>query len=541
MDEILNSYLVYAAEKESPSAVQTIKSRITLFLGWLSSKNLSLQQVDPIVINEYLSGQKARGHQHRSAISTLCRLKNFFRYARRRELVHGDPTEGVSCKWLDIPGGYPAYQGALRKILRQPAFMVKYRLPLFAPHWERYLGHLTDQGFSTIHLKKILVQILYFHDYLVRKRVRRLADVTRTLVDGFLHRKIQHQRFFLPSRLPKSARRTVENFLVYIRHPGFYSPPKQPGGRLLHRRLLKEFIEFCRLHQGLRPRTCETHLYWAVQLGAFLDRRGKKDLNDVALADLDAFIAQIAQRGVSPVGLHHPLGSVRSLFRYLYLHDKIRANAAAQLISPCRFRADRRPKYIPWSKVEQLLAGIDRHSARRRSGERDYAILALLAYHGLRAREVAGLRISDIDWEENSLLLRARKNGSTDRLPLRQETREALKDYLAIRRQSSYSEIFLTDTAPIKPLGDSLSAMVGRRIFKQFGRSLPCRGAYVLRHSFAKVLLDRGARLPEIATLLGHRRLNSTLAYTRIATEDLREVADNYADLMVGPEVAPTA
>lgn len=71
-----------------------------------------------------------------------------------------------------------------------------------------------------------------------------------------------------------------------------------------------------------------------------------------------------------------------------------------------------------------------------------------------------------------------------------------------------------------------------RMLHHHFGDSLPCYGPYVLRHSFAKAMLDRGARLPELGAMLGHKRLNNTLIYSRINTKDLAEVADNYASLL---------
>jgi site-specific recombinase XerD len=107
-----------------------------------------------------------------------------------------------------------------------------------------------------------------------------------------------------------------------------------------------------------------------------------------------------------------------------------------------------------------------------------------------------------------------------------------LKDYLAVRPSRPFEQVFLTCMTPGKPLGRLVCWAVSRRLIERFGRLLPSQGAYLLRHSFAKAMLDRGAPLGQIGQVLGHRSLNSTLIYTRVATQDLKEVADNYANLL---------
>jgi site-specific recombinase XerD len=145
---------------------------------------------------------------------------------------------------------------------------------------------------------------------------------------------------------------------------------------------------------------------------------------------------------------------------------------------------------------------------------------------------VAGLQLTDLDWKNDSFLLRQRKNGDSALMPLALKAKEALKEYLAVRPASADPQVFLTCRAPIKPLGKSVRS-VARHVSKHLGRRLRHQGAYVLRHSFAKALLDGGASLQEIGQVMGHKSLRGTGAYMMIATNDLREVAANYADLLI--------
>lgn len=246
------------------------------------------------------------------------------------------------------------------------------------------------------------------------------------------------------------------------------------------------------------------------------------------LADIDAFFAQQSAH-MSPRSLYVVRAALRSFLKYLYVDGALAMDLSCDLPRPSRFSADRRPKYLPWSKIEELLSSIDR---RNLTGKRDYALLTLLACHGLRAGEAAKLRVQDIDFKAGAFLLRDRKDGRCARLPLSARAKEALEDYLRLRPATRHAEMFLRVTPPLEPLRAGIYDVAISRMRRLFPDGLAAYGSHVLRHSFAKCLLDRGARLTDIGMILGHRNLRSTLVYARIATEELREVADNYARLL---------
>ncbi len=509
-------------------------------LTWLSTKSLSISQLDPNLVNEYLCFRKSLGWRHRTLTAALSVLKGFLNYARSLGIIANDPTGGVCCQWLGFPGGYPAYQGILRDILQKPSVMMKYRLSLFAPYWEEHLRLLLDQGYSKLSIQRVLLFNFHFHRYLIRKKVGRLIDITPGLLKTFLRRQqLLFQREHghpMQEDSIQCYQACIAGFLTYAfsRHKRYFQkPPTLPESRVLPNKLLDRYLDFCRIHKGLKDTSRRGHRDEILRLRAFLDQRNIRRVADATVADVDAFLLH-RSKDMGATGLKTAVAILRSFFRYLHLNGEIPSDLARNFMSPCRFRCDLRPKYLPWSKIQQFLAGIDRSQA---GGKRDYAILTLLAYHGLRSQEAARLKINDVDWNNRCLLLRERKNGATVRLPLSQQAAAALEDYLSARPACAYQEIFLTRRAPIKPLGSSLCFVAERGLEKRFGRLLPRQGAHVLRHSFAKALLDRGAKLPDIATLLGHNSLRSTLVYTRVATEELREVSDNYAALLPGSEL----
>jgi integrase/recombinase XerD len=465
------------------------------------------------------------------------RLRLFLLYAHEQKVIAADITQNVSCRWVGVPGGLAGYQGVLRKLYSIPSRLLQYRLPLFAPHWEAHLQQLMDEGYNPRTIQKIVDDNYLFHEFLLRRKIRSFTQVTFALAEKFFHERRAHFRKIhkrpLNQDYAQVFRASILKFLAFASgkpyRPRIKGPPPS-NHPVLSDKLLADYLEFCRNHKGLNDRTLRGCRYQLLRLRAFLHQRGKQRIQDVTAADLDAFYLYRAADagGTTPQSVPQTL---RPFFRYLVLKDLITSNPADGLFSPCRFSMDHRPKYIPWPNVQKLLNSIDR---ARPVGKRDYAILALLAHHGLRAREVATLKITDIDWDTPSLWLFHRKNGANARIPLSEVAKEALKNYLAVRPASPpWTEVFLTTQAPIVPLGGRLGAVAQRHLFRFFGRSIPRHGAYVLRHSFAKALLDRGARLPDIATLLGHRKLESTLTYTQVDTEGLREVADNYATLLI--------
>ena len=153
---------------------------------------------------------------------------------------------------------------------------------------------------------------------------------------------------------------------------------------------------------------------------------------------------------------------------------------------------------MPAEDVERLLQSIDQD---RPQGRRDYAIVLLLARLGLRAREVAALRLEDVDWDAGELVIRG-KGGGVERLPLPWEVGEALSRYLRdARPPCSIRQVFVCLRAPRRGFhnGSAVGTIV-RRALARADLHPPHRGAHLLRHSLATRLLRNGASLVEIGS-----------------------------------------
>ena len=178
-----------------------------------------------------------------------------------------------------------------------------------------------------------------------------------------------------------------------------------------------------------------------------------------------------------------------------------------------------------WEDVQRLLAST---RGDRRADIRDHAILLLLAVYGFRRGEVAGLRLDDLDWAGERILVSRRKQRRTQCYPLLPAVGEAILRYLReVRPRCEHRALFLALGAPIRPLSAQSITPIAHARLSALGITLsPPRAAHCLRHACASHLLAAGFSLKQIGDHLGHRSANSTLSYTKVDLQGLRQVAE---------------
>lgn len=159
---------------------------------------------------------------------------------------------------------------------------------------------------------------------------------------------------------------------------------------------------------------------------------------------------------------------------------------------------------------------------------RDRALLLLFATTGMRNGEVRALQLQDIGWRAGEVFVR-RTKGKRDRVaPLLEEAGAALADYILRARPKIDSPyVFLSSAPPVRPYKSAspISRIVRKRL-QHAGIELTARaGAHLLRHSLATRLVGRRRPINEVADLLGHRSINTTALYVKVAASQLAEVA----------------
>jgi len=221
--------------------------------------------------------------------------------------------------------------------------------------------------------------------------------------------------------------------------------------------------------------------------------------------------------------------SARAFLRYLGVQGLCRAGLDQAVPSLAHWRLATLPRCLSADEVDRLIAACDGDSCGRL---RDRAIVLLLVRLGVRAGDLANLRISDIEWETGTLRVSG-KGRYEVRLPLPQDAGEALLGYLESRpRVAGGGHVFVRNIAPFKSYisGDCVSSVV-KRALKRAKVSSPAKGAHLLRHTAATEMLRHGLPLDQIGLVLRHRGIDTTAYYAKVDVALLRQIAQPWPEV----------
>jgi integrase/recombinase XerD len=213
--------------------------------------------------------------------------------------------------------------------------------------------------------------------------------------------------------------------------------------------------------------------------------------------------------------------ALRSLLRFMHLEGALERSLAGAVPSVAGWRLSGLPKRLEPGEVDALLDSCDRSTV---IGSRDLAILTVLARLGLRAGEVAGLSLEDIDWRAGELIVRG-KGARSERLPLPHDVGEAVVGYLRDGRPATAQDrmVFVRVRAPHHGLSPGGVTFVVAAAARRAG--LGQIHAHRLRHTAASEMLRAGATLPEVGQVLRHRRASTTAIYAKVDRQALRQIA----------------
>jgi site-specific recombinase XerD len=281
--------------------------------------------------------------------------------------------------------------------------------------------------------------------------------------------------------------------------------------------LVAAFAAYLRRERGVSELTVAVY---ASDVGKLLIDRGGSDLRDLTAAEVsNAVLAQVG--AWAPASVRRFGCSMRSFLRYCYVTGLIERDLSGAALPVSGRRRSLLPQGITPIQAKALLGACDR---RRAVGRRDYAVIVVMLRLGLRATEVATLRLDDLDWRAGQLTVRGKGN-RVDELPLPVDVGEAIAAYLrrGRPRTATVREVFLRLRPPEVGLGrggvTAIVASAARRA------ELGVVRAHRLRHTAASDMLRAGASLSEVGQVLRHRSAGSTAVYARVDVERLRAIA----------------
>jgi integrase/recombinase XerD len=234
---------------------------------------------------------------------------------------------------------------------------------------------------------------------------------------------------------------------------------------------------------------------------------GRRDPRTLTAADVTRF-AEVHARQPA---YRHRLTALRSVLRFLFVSSRTPTELMYAVPSAPRWTQRSLPQPLEPDELAAVMATCDR---RTLVGCRDHAVLLLLVRLGLRAGEVAALRLEDIDWHAGELHIHG-KGRSLHRLPLPVDVGQALAAYLRrAQRDRSTRSVFVRCRAPFTEMTSPGIVAIATQALRAAG--ITRGGAHRLRHTAATQMLRRGASLTEIAQVLRHRHVDTTAIYAKV-------------------------
>jgi integrase/recombinase XerD len=281
------------------------------------------------------------------------------------------------------------------------------------------------------------------------------------------------------------------------------------------------FLHHAAVEQGLSPRTLEAY---SRDLARFADSTGEVAPDALELRHVTTYLADLERAGLSPRSRARMLVAVRRFVRFLLASGRIERDPTEGVASPRQSRS--LPKVLRPDETEALLAACNDEGPL---ALRDRAMLEVLYGGGLRVSELVGLTFSAVDARAG--LLRIWGKGRRERIvPMGEPTLAALEHYLAEGRPALLAAGRKSDAVFLSRRGGPMT----RQNFFTRLRGLARRAGlpddrvspHVLRHAFATDLLEGGADLRAVQSMLGHADLATTQIYTHVSRGRLRELVD---------------
>jgi integrase/recombinase XerD len=284
------------------------------------------------------------------------------------------------------------------------------------------------------------------------------------------------------------------------------------------------YLDELRVSRRLSPNTILAYRRDLNQLLAFGESEARA-VDDLDRHELEAFVRQLMSSGRSPRSVARTVACVRGFYRFLVLDGLLTSSPADDVRAPRAWPA--LPKFLSVDEVDRLLEQPDVTTA---GGLRDRALLELLYATGMRATELVTLRIDALNLDAGFLTCLGK--GSKERIvPIGRVASDWVRRYLGAGRPVLLKGR-LSDQLFVNARGGlSLSRVGFWKVMKKYGRQAGLTqdlSPHVVRHSFATHLLDRGADLRVIQTLLGHADLSTTQIYTHILEARLKAVYDEF-------------
>jgi integrase/recombinase XerD len=288
-------------------------------------------------------------------------------------------------------------------------------------------------------------------------------------------------------------------------------------------RVVQEYANYLRVEKGLRPLSCEAYQRDLEQLAEFLERTNGT-LMTATQAGISSFMEELRRNRNESRSIARKLSCWRGFYRWLLKDKRIAKDPTVNLESPAAWKV--LPKSLAESEVTDMLERTEMtasHPENKKNADaralRDHAILELLYAGGLRVSEVCDLREMDLHLDQARVQVRGK--GDKERIvPLGQAAVRALETYMKRGRPGLCAKIRVANLF-LSVRGSALTRQWVWSLVRALDRNV---SPHKLRHSCATHMVEHGADLRSVQTLLGHADIATTQVYTHVALGRLQKV-----------------
>jgi integrase/recombinase XerD len=289
-----------------------------------------------------------------------------------------------------------------------------------------------------------------------------------------------------------------------------------------NQRLVRGFLDYLKIEKGLAPLTVSAYASDLAQFAGFLEAK-RRELLQARREDVRAFLGQLFSHGVRDRSVGRKLSALRHFYKYLLLDRRIQRDPTLDIDSPRQWKI--LPKSLAGSEIDSMLQKVERKrdmKGSRAMAQRDIAMLELLYASGMRVTELIGVRLEDLKLELGHVLVRGK--GDKERIvPLGRAAQNAIRNYMADGRE----ELLHAKISPMLFVRRGGSRLTRQRVWQMVNAaSSSSRHAspHMLRHSCATHMVENGADLRTVQTILGHADISTSQIYTHVALDRLKSV-----------------
>ena len=289
-----------------------------------------------------------------------------------------------------------------------------------------------------------------------------------------------------------------------------------------NQRVIRGFIDYLKVEKGLAALTLNAYESDLVQFAEFVQGR-RRGLLEARREDIRAFLTQLFANGVRDRSVARKLSTLRQFYKYLLIDRLLTSDPTLDIDSPRQWKV--LPKSLATSEIESMLQSRQAGGVSTMAtalAQRDCALLEVLYAAGLRVSEIVNIKLEDLKLELGYVLVRGK--GDKERLvPLGRTAQNSLRAYL------EHGRVLLLNgkMSPMLFVRRGGGRLTRQRVWQMVSAaSASSRHAspHMLRHSCATHMVENGADLRTVQTILGHSDISTSQIYTHVALDRIKSV-----------------